>query len=335
MLQPFQHTASFHRPDTVTEPLYVISPVFNPIRFRSRWKLANYFQQYTSYSGAKLYLIEASYGQREKVYTEKIDDNITVIHVRTQHEIWIKENMINVAMQFLPEDWKYVAWIDADVTFARPDWVGETLQQLQHYKVIQMFSEAADLSPVYEQVKHFRSWMWCYKNGYTDIPGGDYYYGKQTKGGSIHWHPGFAWAARREALDELGGLIDWGILGSGDRHMAAAMIGRVETSVNQSMSGRYIDMLNEWQHRSETYIKRNVGYMEGLLLHYWHGKKADRGYKSRWQILIDNQYNPDTDIKRLTSGIFQLVVDPDLRQIRLRDEIMRYFRQRNEDSIDL
>lgn len=320
----------FHRPDKIKDKLYVISSVFNPVRFRSRWKLADEFISYVINSGAELYMIEASFGERERVFLKKLPNGATIIHVRTKHEIWIKENLLNIAIQFLPEDAKYIATVDADIMFSRKDWVGETLQQLQHYKIIQMFSQAVDLTPNFEILKTFRSWMWCYKNGCTDMPGCDYYSGK-TKDGSIYWHPGFAWAWRREALDDLGGLIDWGILGSGDRHMAAALIGQVRTSINSRMSGRYITLLDEWQKRADKYIKKNVGYMEGLLLHYWHGKKVDRRYKDRWKILIDNKYNPDTDIKRSTSGVLQLTD----RSIKLRDEIKEYFRQRNEDSIDV
>jgi hypothetical protein len=33
----------------------------------------------------------------------------------------------------LPNDWKYVAWVDADVNFTNPHWVRVTVQQLQHY----------------------------------------------------------------------------------------------------------------------------------------------------------------------------------------------------------
>src|SRR6202035_3379899 len=45
---------------------------------------------------------------------------------------------------------KYVAWIDADVKFNRPDWAQETMQLLQHYDVLQMFSHAQDVGPDYE-----------------------------------------------------------------------------------------------------------------------------------------------------------------------------------------
>lgn len=327
----YYHPSHFHRPDHIGHNLYVIAPIFNPQRYRSRWKLYKDFENMVlSNEEAYLVTIECTFGKRTKVFEEQVSPRHKVIHVQTHHELWIKENLINLAIQRLPDDWEYVAWIDPDTHFARPDWVGETLHLLQHYQVIQMFSEAVDLSPKYEIINKFKGWMWCYLNEYDNMPGHDCYYhdGGMDK---IHWHPGFAWAARREAINHLGTLIDWAILGSGDRHMAAALIGQVRTSINPRISKRYKDMLDEWQARAEKHIKRNVGYMDGLLLHHWHGKKSNRGYKDRWRILVDHKYDPHLDIKRDSQGIFQLTD----RSFKLRDNIRAYFKQRDEDSIDL
>ena len=63
--------------------------------------------------------------------------------VRTNAELWHKENMIMLGIQHLTKirpKWKYVAWVDADVIFQRRDIILETAQQLQHYDIVQMFS---------------------------------------------------------------------------------------------------------------------------------------------------------------------------------------------------
>src|SRR4051812_42892051 len=121
----------FHRPDVIKDNLYVISPIFNPIRYRTRWKNYKPFEKQVLDAGAHLITIEAIYGERECAITQTDHPNHTVIYVRTKHEIWLKENLINIAIHRLSTHidphWKYVAWVDADITFARPDWVGETL----------------------------------------------------------------------------------------------------------------------------------------------------------------------------------------------------------------
>lgn len=306
----------YHKPDHIEDKLYVITALFNPHRYNSRWKLYKEFQKRMLDAGVYLVTIECSFGDRSEVTVEAYDDHM-LIHVRTAHEIWIKENLINIAVQRLPRDWKYVAWIDGDVEFARPDWAKETLHQLQHYDVLQLYTEAIDLGPNYEFIHKHKSFMWCYKN-------------KQKASERYEeWHPGYAWAATRTAWNHLGGLIDWGILGSGDRHMASALIGKVDISVNKDVQPRYKQLLYEWQERAESHIRRNVGYIDGLILHYWHGAKANRRYKDRWKILVDNKYNPDLDIKKDWQGVYQLTD----RSIPLRDEIREYFKQRNEDCI--
>ena len=39
-------------------------------------------------------------------------------------------------------------------------------------------------------------------------------------------------------------------------------------------------------------LPRNVGYVDGLVLHHWHGHKADRKYGNRWRIYVDNKFDP-------------------------------------------
>lgn len=324
----------FHRPDKIDAKLYVITPIFNPQRFRSRWKLYKEFEKYVlSYKEAHLITIECSFGERQEVLTQDMGENHTVIYVRTKHELWLKENLINIAIQRLPADWKYVAWIDADIRFARPDWVGETLHRLQHHNVIQMFSTAVDLSPNYDILKTHTGFMYCYKN---NIPNKnkrmqiEYYQGDGTE--STYWHPGFAWAARRESINSLGGLIDWSILGGGDMYMAYALVGQLNNrNMPNSLGKKGIELLKEWQNRSEKYVKRNVGYMDGLILHFWHGKKVDRKYQDRGQILVESKFNVEKDIKRDWQGLYQLNEE----NIKLRDSIKKYFSGRNEDSIDI
>ena len=70
---------------------------------------------------------------------------------------WHKENLVNLGIARLPRDSRYVAWVDADLTFARHDWVQETIQQLQHYPIVQMFAEAHDLGPDGILINSFRS----------------------------------------------------------------------------------------------------------------------------------------------------------------------------------
>lgn len=319
----------FVRPDRIKAPLYCITPIFNPIRYRSRWKLYLEWQKRALDAGVYLVTVEATFGDRLKVVVEQVSPKHMIIHVQTTSELWIKENLINLAISRLPEDWEYVCWVDGDVNFARPDWVGETLQQLQHYDFLQMFTQAIDLGPNYEIVKVNKGFMWCYNNEDKCCWGKKGGYGGY--GGYNYPHPGFAWAARREAINHVGGLIDWSILGGGDMFMAYALINKLDArTLPYSLGETGVRWLKEWQNRCNQHIKMNVGAMDGVILHYWHGPKKKRKYNDRGQILIDAKFNPEVDIKKDWQGLWALSGN----NIKLRDGIRDYMRERDEDSID-
>lgn len=308
--------------------LDVVAVVSNPLRFESRYRLYREFEaRLIKNPYVRLTTVEMAFGHRPFEIT--VPDNPRHVQVRGTSELWHKECLVNIGVQNVPADGKYIAWIDADVTFGRDDWAEETVHQLQHYDVVQMWSHAQDCGPKSQPVgKTHKGFVWSYYNEPSDMPRGVSYY---HEGISASWHPGFAWAARRSAIDALGQLIDWGALGSGDRHMASALIGQVLATCNANLSANYKRYLVRWQDRAQRYIRRNIGYVDGMLLHHWHGKKQDRQYGDRWKILVDEQYDPELDLKRDSQGLWQLTD----RNYKLRDKFRSYFYARNEDSIDL
>lgn len=321
--------------DRIEEPLYVITSLFNPIRYKSRWKLYERFVQHVTDAGAKLVTVEAAFGERAFV-APHVDDRAPRprdhqhVQVRTSHELWLKENMLNIGVSRLPHDWKYVAFVDADVFFSRPNWVTETIHALQHYSVVQMFSEAVDLGPEHEIIGKHRGFAWCHLNG-VEPPPAHTYYGAIKADGIHKWHPGWAWAFRRDAFDHLGGLIDFAILGAADNHMAKALIHTAADSIHPAVHPNYRKMVLEWEKRADKHIRQNIGYVSGLLQHGFHGPKGNRGYWSRWKILTDNKFDPETDIKRDWQNLYQLTD----KNFKLRDGVREYFRSRNEDSLEI
>lgn len=320
-------------PQDIKDPLYVICVISNTQRYTSRYKLYRDFEKHMKCSGAVLVTVELAFGDRPFAVTE--EKNPLHFQLRSLDEVWFKESLINYAVSRLPTNWKYMAWIDADVSFARPNWVQEALQMLQHYHVIQLFSHATDLGPKYEPLNTWQSFMYqyqkCLEAGKDPIP---YASKKNAYGyhiGTDIWHPGFAWACTREAFNYFGRMIDFAAVGSADYHMAAGLIGKIERTVHAPQLKTYIDRLIGWQERALRNIQKDVGYMPGTIYHYWHGKKTDRKYLDRWQILVRNNFDPNVDLSHDDRGIVNLTGN----KPRLRDELRLYFQQRNEDSIDL
>jgi hypothetical protein len=329
-------TAILKKPGAVrgNPPLHVIVPVFNPVRYHSRYSLHEEFvDRVRDDYDVELHVVELAFGDREWHVTAPDDPNH--VQLRTDDELWHKEGMINVAMGRLPKDWEYVAWIDGDVQFLNPRWASETIHQLQHHHIVQLFQNAVDLGPSGEVMQMHAGFAHQYVSGAPQVLNGSdvlsyysYDAGEQVK--APFWHPGFAWAATREAVDAMGGLIDWAILGSADHHMALAWIGQAAKSAPPGLGSSYLDDLLTYQDRCERHIRRDIGYVPGTIMHHWHGKKRDRRYVDRWKILTENHFDPRRDIRRDHQGLYLL--DPD--RIGLRDQVRSYMRARNEDSID-
>lgn len=307
--------------------LHVVVAVHNPLRFESRARLFGEFYDRMKAAGVQLTVVDAAFGDRKHEHTAPTPCHANPRHVqvRQRDELWVKESLLNIGMARLPDDWEYAAWIDGDVDFLRPDWATETVHALQHHPVVQMWQSAVDLGPTGETLGTFESFAYSWVKG-RPLKKSSYYGDAITGRG---WHPGFAWAIRRDALDEVGGLLDWSILGSGDRLMALGIIGEIGLSIPEGMHPNFHRHAAIWQERAAAFGK-NLGYVPGSLLHHWHGPKKSRHYDKRWQVLVEHQFDPERDVRRDSQGLVQLTQAGE----RMRRDLMVYFRSRNEDSVD-
>jgi hypothetical protein len=332
---PHELPRLFSRPDRVHAPLYVVCPVINAARFRTRWKHYEDFAKHAAEAGAILYTVEVAFGDRDFVVTQR--GNPRHVQLRTQHELWLKERAINIAVSRLPEEWRYVAWVDPDCLFTRHDWADETVQTLQHYPVAQMWSQLVDVDSNFEVVAHLRSFMSVQTHGPTPAKC-DYASAMKSRIGlgQKFGSPGLAWAARREAWNELGGIIDSSILGAGDWYFAHAIMGTMAKALEKrnDLTAPFVKKLLQYQEHvkrakwSGRSIAGNVGLVKGTAVHYWHGPRNNRGYGTRGEILTRHGFDPERDLLVDWQGLYQLTD----RRPGLRREIQEYFKQRNEDA---
>lgn len=302
--------------------LHVVVPVFNPLRFVSRYSLLADFVKHAEDAGATVWIAELAFAERPFECTET--GNPRHLQFRSKDEIWLKESLINAAVSRIPDDWEYLAWVDGDITFLNPDWVQETIQQLQHYAVVQMWCEAIDLDPNGRQLQCFKGFPASIADCDPWPTKGDYYHGQKG-----YFHPGYAWACRKYAWHKMGGLLDINIVGGGDHQMAMAYYGKIKQAIPFQSTPGYRKLVHVWQ-RNIADLKGNVGCVPGTIAHHWHGKKINRGYWNRWQILAENKFDPAIDLKRDRFGVWQLSGT----KPKLRDDLRAYFRARSEDSID-
>ena len=299
--------------------LDVIAVYNNPVRWTSRKKLQDVFEQHMLTSGVRLTTVECAYGDRP--FELAPNPHINRIQVMAKTWLWLKENLINIGVAHLQHDWKYVGWIDADIEFRKgSSWASEAVHALQHYDVIQPWQHCYDLGPHDEHLETHTSFCSLYRNGKPVM--------MPHKAPYVFGHPGYAWCATRHAIESLGGLLEIGILGAGDHHMAGGLVGLADRSMPGGISPGYKRFVMQWQQRSSVHINRNIGFIPGTIEHSWHGRKEDRKYVDRWKVLVDNKYDPDTDIKYNSSRVLELAGN----KTKLAFDIDAYFRSRSEDT---
>lgn len=366
--------------DRVTEPLWCIVPVHNPFRIKARWKHTDRAVKHFMDSGAVVVLVEVAFNRREFVYANSgLHGTVAncgihgefhhqYVPLRSTSELWLKECMINAGVAHIPDpNWQQVAWLDSDVQFARPNWVGECIHKLQHYSFLQMFSQAHDLGPSYELLPEDYphavglGFVKAWQDGLirssippliqhdlkvvqkdiirlqkdflklvSDLEGG--YYGKL---GEARVFPGLAWACTRQAWEAVGGLLDIAIWGGGDWHMSHALIEKTEGMMRNDLHRNYKKIVMQWYERCRTQIRRNVGVMEGVVFHNWHGKKSMRGYNTKHSLLAQFGFDPPRHLKRDWQGLYQLNDDRSTAYVQIRDMMRAIAKERNEDSPEI
>lgn len=320
-----------HRPAADLSDFYVITVISNSVRYQRRYELYHRFAEMVRSAGVKLVTVEQAFGERPFMVTQAND--LMDVQVRSCEELWLKENMINLGIARARQHGATkIAWIDADCAPLQPPrrWFEETWHALQHYEFVQMWATMIN-------VDEEQNAIGCPQNSfmYTHLA----YGASDPEGPKTEYHrgfgaPGLAWAANVDALDKVGGLIDFCILGAADWYMSCGLVGALGDAFRRhaNSSPAFIERLMQWQTLAERHIKRDVGYVPGTVWHDWHGHKRNRQYQTRNNILLRANYNPNTDLKYDSFGLLQLETwEP--RQIRLRDDIRQYFRQRNEDSL--
>jgi hypothetical protein len=321
--------------------LHVVAVYSNPRRYASRERLARAFVAHMVASGVRLTFVEHAFGDRPFVFTPDPAWQLVQVRGGANQELWIKEALQKIGVRHLPADWQYLALIDADITFTRPDWASETVHMLQHNQVGQNWSHSVDLGPNGEVLPNEwgndadRSFAAAWAAGDVDMPTGAYGRGTsrallKSKVKDWRQHYGYAWAFRRAAWDGIGGLPDWLVTGSADYHAALAFAGKQDRSEAYISPGATRRLAEFWQ-RCDAHVRQDIGVVPGTILHGFHGAKKNRVYLSRRDILIESQFDPDRDLTYDWQGIPSLAGDNRL----LRDGLRRLMVVRNEDSIDV
>lgn len=243
---------------------WAITCVFAP--FDSPYLLKN-FRKFRQTLGLPLLAVEVECRGRTVL---KDDDATKVVRVKGDC-LWQKERGLNIALEHLPADCKYVVAVDSDVVWPAKG-LGTISRDLCLHPVVQPFSTVHYLDAT-EGVVH--AWPSIASKPMM------FEQGDQVAHGNV-------WAFRREVLEGFGGFYDRFIVGGGDLGLSAALFGRHETvperhAMNPQRAAHYL----QWAQGVYDAVRGQVSFVNTPLVHLWHGSEASRRYHERKKLLAE------------------------------------------------
>ncbi len=262
----------------------IVSCFFNPQNSPYRLKAFKLF--YESIKHLNHSIIECVIGDSKP----QLKENKNITRVYTENLLWHKESLLNKIISELPEKYKYIFWVDADVIFTNLNWLVDGVDQLKTKNIIQPFEYCVHLEKDYmtppfrmaglreidcPNLHNNKVWRSFCANYSTSHLWKDENY-------NIHGHVGFAWGARREILKKAP-LYDRALIGGADHIIAHAAAGQIpHCCITKSFTDN-IKEVNEWSRQFYNVVQGQIGYVKGDLYHIWHGDINKRQYLKRIQ----------------------------------------------------
>ncbi len=306
--------------------MWAMTSFYNPMRYKRRLTTYKTFRENL---GIPLVTVELSYDGHFQLTETDAD---ILIQISGGAVLFQKERLLNLAINSVPPSVGNIAWLDCDVIFERSDWMNEAKKQLEAFNVIQLFSDLVDLDKEDYQVTTHHHDVSRSGQGIVSLVGEEHLdvaaMLEQAAQAVRAKCLGFAWAARREILENHG-LYDAMIIGGGVRAQVAAMYGQYDALVKtyQFNSARQKHYL-KWARPYHEAVGERVGYVAGRLYHLWHGDAKNRKYSERHTTFAEFKFDPDVDLMVGSNGAWQWARSrPDLEEF-----LSNYFASRAEDG---
>jgi hypothetical protein len=131
----------------------------------------------------------------------------------------------------------------------------------------------------------------------------------------------------RRSVLERHGLYEANLLGNGDSDIAHAMFEHRDYWSLKKLGPAGIHHVRKWARGFSADIAGSVGFVEGTLLHLWHGSMKNRQYHLMMDIL--QEFDPDRDLEiNEETGLYQWRSASD----QVREWSRTYFANRREDG---
>lgn len=319
--------------------LAVVACFFNPSG--SQRRVANFqaFQASIQASGVHCLFVELALCARPF----QLEDGDNVIRLRSQSVMWHKERLLNIGIrQLLAEGYKKIAWLDGDIIFTCPDWPARVATELDAVNLCQVFGTVAiagenNRSPMIgtSAIKYFLEKGAFFLQSPRNLAG---LLAGRLRGGQS----GFGWAARAEVLQKAL-LFDRAIVGGGDKLILGASLcddfsdPRFEALTHSSIacelcghrnrSVAYVQSFLDWAVKWHGAVDGRVGYVDLHIEDMYHGKRSDRKYLLRRDILFRHDFDPARDLAEDDAGCLAWGSEKSA----LHQDVESYFLSRRED----
>lgn len=299
------------------EKLYVITVFFNPCGFSNLRE--NYYvfrNRIERDKRVQLITVELSFNNQFELTGENI------YRLKSQSVLWQKERLINYAISLLPKECYRFIWADCDILFLNDGWADLCLKELTDNTIIQVFKKVyfgtkgeKEFSPFFTSQQ---SVLWQYKTHKNWLER------RQTKELKFS-APGLIWGVNSKGFKELG-LYDKAITGSSDTVMVDCLLDSEGIhGYFDKTTHKMKDCIQEYKTKLKS-LNLNISYLPVDIMHLYHGTVANRNYLPRHEILLDNEFDPLSDIE-LKNNVFEWATEkPDLH-----DRLKQYFFDRKED----
>jgi hypothetical protein len=305
----------------VSSDFCVITSYFNPARYKTKRRNFDAFMDGMAKVGADVRVVELAFGDDDF----ELDAADNILQFRGTDIMWQKERLLNVAVSRLPESCTKLGWFDADLIFKEPDWLERTSDALEEFMVVQPFSHAVRLNRDNEDDGSGLLYE-SFASQFVRDPRP-----ARTALFNLHGHTGFAWAARRQFVTEVG-FYDACLTGSGDHLMAHAFAAAVARSPCMphmiGPSPAYGQHFVRWAVKARDFVGGKLGVVPGRILHLWHGDLGDRRYAQMNRQFMGFGFDPDAHIRIGSDGLWEWSGAPP----HMRQWAIDMFEIRNEDG---
>jgi hypothetical protein len=274
--------------------------IFNPSK--SKRIIMNYLYTINQFQLKKL-----PFFTLELVFKDRTPEIPNAFHVYCDSFMFHKERMCRVLETKIPSKYKKLLFVDSDVIFLNSNWYTDISKLLDTHDVVQPFETCNWLDLTYTNVTLSRTSVLFMKE----------------KEWNYNYHPGFAWAFRREWYRKVG-FFDWALSGSGDTLSSAAWLGKQLPNLFKSLP---LSLKKAYSEFTTKPLPRITYYKGSKINHLYHGSKTNRQYVDRHKMI-----EMDEDIRTLITinkdGMYEWVDKAKWNPL-----FLGYFKNRIDDDV--